>query len=481
MDWKWPLGSQPAASKGLNSNFSIELKIALSDLDATQENAISMFYNLTELHHFLSNHTCRNYIFPMLSPLLKRVFVFLLMVIPLFPCRMLGVIALPGESLSNTYTDGEWHPFLMGELEEFRLQGGSGEWPYNNRDGWAMTSYFVNQDVPHIQTVRSEEEAYLDIDYYYDTSMLLAETEVPILMGHLRQTSSGANDIENPHPFIYTTENGVDYSFGHNGDIDKTAVRELIGDVWLSQHPPQTYGAGSWDGSGWESVVDSELFFFWIIKNIEELDSVLDGIQQALIVLEDQQPWQLKNFLFSDGTDLYAYRRSLMTDIHYFDASQSDSIPPHLSESNHRVIMSTPPTDGAVSELPWIELPDRSLLIFRGDGSTEIHANFIPSGLMEDFPKPDQLKTSPAYPNPFNNSTIIPVHANESGVYTLQVFNTRGQLVFSDTNWIGGGRIYDFIWSGIDDAGNEMTSGSFFFRVSSGNHGISTGKLLLLK
>ncbi|MBT4481687.1 MAG: T9SS type A sorting domain-containing protein [Candidatus Marinimicrobia bacterium] len=422
-----------------------------------------------------------NYIFAMLTPFFKRAIVFLLLVMPLYPCRMLGVIALPGESLSNTYTDGEWHPFLMGELEEFRLQGGSGEWPYNNRDGWAMTSYHVSQDVPEAQTVRSDEEAYSDIDFYYDTSMLLAESQVPILIGHLRQTSSGANDIENPHPFIYTSESGVNFSFGHNGDVGKEGVRELIGDEWLALHPPQTYGAGPWDGSGWESVVDSELFFFWIIKNIENSDSVLEGIQQALIVLEDQQPYQLKNFLFSDGSDLYAYRRSLMTDIHYFDASQNDSLPPHLSDSNHRVVMSTPPTDGAASELPWIELPDRSLLIFKADGSTEIHGNFIPTGFVADAPKPDQNRLTLAYPNPFNSSTTIPVHAYGSGAYTLQVFNTRGQVVFAETNWINDGGVYNFMWSGMDDAGNDLTSGSFFFQISTGSELVSSGKLLLLK
>ncbi|MBC8374975.1 MAG: class II glutamine amidotransferase [FCB group bacterium] len=422
-----------------------------------------------------------NYIFAMLLPFLKRALVLLLLIVPLFPCRMLGVIALPGESLSSTYTNGDWHPYLMGELEEFRLQGGSGEWPYNNRDGWAMTSYHESLGVPEFQTVRSDEEAYSDVNYYYDTSMLLAETQVPILMGHLRQTSSGASDIENPHPFIYTSDDGVNFSFGHNGDVIKESVRELIGDDWLALHPPQTYGAGPWDGSGWDSVVDSELFFFWIIKNIEESDSVLEGIQQALIVLEEQQPWQLKNFLFSDGLDLYAYRRSLMSDIHYFDASQNDSLPPHLSESNHRVVMSTPPAGGDVAELPWIELPDRNLLIFRGDGSTEVHGNFIPTGLIADAQQPDQNRLSQAYPNPFNNSTIIPVHANESGAYTLHVFNTRGQEVFTETNWIGDGSAYNFLWSGKDDGGNDLTSGSFFFQISSGSENVSSGKLLLLK
>ena len=156
----------------------------------------------------------------MFTPLIKRSLVFFALVLPLFACRMLGVIALPGESLSNTYGNGEYHPYLMEELEAFRLQGGSGGWPYNNRDGWAMTSYHIIQDITEYQIVRSDIEAYSDAEYYDQTSTLLMATQVPILMGHLRQTSSGATVIENPHPFIYTSENGQNFSFAHNGDVD---------------------------------------------------------------------------------------------------------------------------------------------------------------------------------------------------------------------------------------------------------------------
>lgn len=410
-----------------------------------------------------------------------RIIMILLTATPLFPCRMLGVIALPGESLSDTYTNGYWHPYLMGELEAFRLQGGSGGWPYNNRDGWAMTSYFFSQELLEFRTIRSDEEAFSDNNYYEETATLLNESQVPLLIGHLRQTSSGATNIENPHPFIYTTVNGVNFSFAHNGDVGKQEVRELIGDDWLTLHPPQTYGAGAWNGSGWENVVDSELFFFWIMKNIEETESVLEGIQQALIVLEDQQPFQLKNFLLSDGTDLYAYRRSSMNDIHYFDASQSEGLPPYLSNSNHRVIMSTPPTGGSAAELPWIELPDRNLLIFRGDGSTEIHADFLTTQIVKDDIKPGHASVRQAYPNPFNNSTIIPLQAYIAGSYTIDVFTIQGQLVFSETQWVNDGSEYDFLWSGQAQNGTELFSGSYFYQFRWGTKPIASGKLLLLK
>ncbi|MCF7827261.1 MAG: class II glutamine amidotransferase [Candidatus Marinimicrobia bacterium] len=417
----------------------------------------------------------------MSKALFKRCLVFFLLVLPLFPCRMLGVIALPGQSLSSTYIAGAWHPYLMEELEAFRLQGGSGGWPYNNRDGWGMTSYHLEGDVLAAQTVRSELEAYSDGNYYNQTAALLSASEVTMLMGHLRQTSSGADGIENPHPFNYANDDGQIFSFAHNGDLDKEDLRALIGDDWLSLHPPQTFGSGNWDGSGWDDVVDSELFFFWMIKNIESSGSTLEGMIQALIVLEQQQPYHIKNFLFSDGYDLFAYRRSSASDIYYFDASNDPNIPPHLSGSNHRVIMSTPPSDGLTSELPWMELADRSLLIFRGDGSTEIHEGFLTTELKNEALRPAACTLSQAYPNPFNASTIIPVNVTESGLYHLNIFNSRGQKVFSESRVINARGMYLFKWTGQNSHGDELSSGSYIYQIKNSEGRFSAGKLLMLK
>ena len=413
----------------------------------------------------------------MFTPTIKGSLIFISLALPLLACRMLGVIALPDHSLSNTYVNDQWHPFLMEELEEFRLQGGSGDWPYNNSDGWGMTSYHISQDIPQAQTVRSELEAFSDNNYYYQTAFLLNPSEVPILMGHLRQASSGANTIENPHPFIYTDDDGTTFSFGHNGDVNKEDLRTLIGDEWLTLNPPQTYGAGPWNGSGWADVVDSELFFFWIIMNIESSETVLDGIIQALNLLEQQQPYNIKNFLFSDGHDLYAYRRSPASDIYYFDASND----PNLSNSNHRVIMSTPPPQGLISEMPWVELSDRTLLIFKADGSTEIYEGFLTTELKYESAIPEQITLSPAYPNPFNNSTVIPLRVDNSGVYTLNVFNSLGQLVYSKARPLNQRGDYNFLWSGHNKQGHELTSGSYFFQIKNGAENIATGKLLMLK
>ncbi len=415
---------------------------------------------------------------PMKFSLIMRLFLFILLTCPAVACRMLGVIALPDNSLSDLDSLGLHNPYLVAELEEFRLQGGSGGWPYSNTDGWAMTGYSITEDNIQSQTVRSEIEAYEDENFYLHTSSLLATDEVPILMGHLRQTSSGADGIENPHPFIYVDSEGTQFSFSHNGDLDKDYLRELIGDDWLEAHPPQTFGSGAWNDDGWDDVVDSELFFFWIMKNVEDENSLLTGIKQALMVLENDIPNYLKNFLLSDGENLYAYRSSLADDIYYFDANTDVNLPWYLTPANHSVVMSTPPSEGNAAHLPWLELANKHLLIFRSDGSSEIHTD-IESTEIEPVQRPELSKLIEAYPNPFNGRTIIPVTVEQTGIYHLSVFDLGGGKVFEFEQPCNVGE-YTFSWSGQNNNGDRLDSGNYFYRIQ-GPESTFTGKLLLLK
>ncbi len=392
---------------------------------------------------------------------------------------MLGVIALPDASLSERDSTLSLHPFLLAELEEFRLQGGSGDWPYNNGDGWAMTSFSMSGSTLQVNSTRSELEAYSDDSYYDQTDLLLTSEVVSVLLGHVRQSTSGAYGIANPHPFIYQGSNGEQFCFGHNGDLDKDVLRELIGDDWLQDHPPQTYGVNPWDGAGWDDVVDSELFFFWIMKNIEEVADVVAGICQALIILEDELPSQIKNFLFSDGIDLIAYRSSPAADIFYFDGSNPDP-PWYLQMSNHRAIMSTPPPTGDLAGIPWINLTNKHLIILKSDGSTELFDVLNLSEISEAQLLPTHTELLQAYPNPFNATTIIPVKVEQAGTLQLNIYDILGRKVYESSRFYVARGFHQLAWNGRDNQGNELGSGNYFFTVQ-GTRLISSGKLLLLK
>lgn len=84
------------------------------------------------------------------------------------------------------------------------------------------------------------------------------------------------------------------------------------------------------------------------------------------------------------------------------------------------------------------------------------------------------------YPNPFNPVTNISYSVPKDGNVNLTVYNTKGQIVRTLVN----GRIkagnHKIIWNGTDNNGNAVSSGVYFYRLSSSEQTI-TKKMLLSK
>lgn len=89
-----------------------------------------------------------------------------------------------------------------------------------------------------------------------------------------------------------------------------------------------------------------------------------------------------------------------------------------------------------------------------------------------------QLKQN--YPNPFNPSTTIEYEIKQSGRIQLEIYNTLGQLIrkLVDEEKLAGK--YSVIWDGKDDYNELVTSGTYFYRIRSGDL-VSDKKMLLLR
>lgn len=84
------------------------------------------------------------------------------------------------------------------------------------------------------------------------------------------------------------------------------------------------------------------------------------------------------------------------------------------------------------------------------------------------------------YPNPFNPTTTISLSVKESGVASLSVFNTKGQLVrVLNDGFISSGK-HSFIWDGKDGGGFPVASGLYLYRLSV-NGETQTRRMLLIK
>jgi hypothetical protein len=102
-------------------------------------------------------------------------------------------------------------------------------------------------------------------------------------------------------------------------------------------------------------------------------------------------------------------------------------------------------------------------------GTAEIPSNFI---LYQN------------YPNPFNSSTRIefelPDRQGSGAKVLIQVFDVVGEKIKTlVSGYYAGGR-YGVTWDGTDDRGEKVASGTYFYRLISGDF-VSGKKMILLK
>ena len=96
------------------------------------------------------------------------------------------------------------------------------------------------------------------------------------------------------------------------------------------------------------------------------------------------------------------------------------------------------------------------------------------------LPLPKQTTMYQAYPNPFNSSTQIRISLPNTMRAKLEVFDIRGRLVkkLVDSIMIAGE--YSYSWNGRNMAGNDVTSGAYFYRLTAGKD-VITKRMLLVK
>jgi len=76
------------------------------------------------------------------------------------------------------------------------------------------------------------------------------------------------------------------------------------------------------------------------------------------------------------------------------------------------------------------------------------------------------------YPNPFNNRTIISAQINKPSNVTLQIFDVLGREVYKTLRDISSAGQIKFRWSGINNNGEELSSGIYFYRIAALSAGI---------
>lgn len=216
-------------------------------------------------------------------------------------CRMMALMGLNGNNLSaSTIYDSTYYGFTnpcLRKLEELGIP---------NNDGWSLAWYDYDDPGPQFNpdhVIRSRDSA--NNHWLFQNTMLqfrLGNVTPRILLGHVRNATSGSPNIPDPHPFIMRY-GGRDYSFMHNGTVSADSIVVLINNLdsnWLVEHQLDT-------------DVDSEVYFSWIMLNIHlQNGNVLQGLKNALWLIyayPNIYGYDI-NFILSDGMDIYAYKQT---------------------------------------------------------------------------------------------------------------------------------------------------------------------------
>ena len=100
----------------------------------------------------------------------------------------------------------------------------------------------------------------------------------------------------------------------------------------------------------------------------------------------------------------------------------------------------------------------------------------------EDSPETISYSLLGNYPNPFNPTTSIKfeVSNNLNKIVIVKIYNAKGQLIKLLALQVNGKGIYEIIWNGLNQKGQQVSSGTYFYTIDFGN-AILCSKMIMIK
>ncbi len=101
-------------------------------------------------------------------------------------------------------------------------------------------------------------------------------------------------------------------------------------------------------------------------------------------------------------------------------------------------------------------------------------------GIDDLIQAPSSASLKANYPNPFNPSTTISFELGEASNVEIVIYNLKGQIVQKLVSEPYTAGAHSVIWNGTDFMGNPVSSGVYYYKMSSGKFS-STRKMILMK
>jgi hypothetical protein len=93
---------------------------------------------------------------------------------------------------------------------------------------------------------------------------------------------------------------------------------------------------------------------------------------------------------------------------------------------------------------------------------------------------PNILTLNPAYPNPFNPTTVISYNLPQAGFVNLKVYDLMGREIRNLSSGFENAGMNSAMWDAKDNQGNIVSSGVYIYRLEAAGQAQSN-KLILLK
>jgi len=84
------------------------------------------------------------------------------------------------------------------------------------------------------------------------------------------------------------------------------------------------------------------------------------------------------------------------------------------------------------------------------------------------------------FPNPFNPTTTISYNIPLDSKVSLEIYNIKGQHVKQLVSGSQPEGYYEVVWNGKDDAGKQVSSGIYYYRITACGKTLNK-KMLMLK
>jgi len=272
------------------------------------------------------------------------------------------------------------------------------------------------------------------------TDNSLTENEWPISI-------SAMMIMDNIDLYLVNSTIGNNYSPGNGGAVylmGKNSNINIINSILYGDLPSEIYIDNEYSSSP---------------SSVTIQNSLIDGGYEEI-----QNPYPFNEVIWLDGNlneNPYWYQEGVF---------------PYMLTDN------SPCIDTGTLALPdGIEVPEFDLA-----GNPRIYGEIIDMGVYEwqgVHTEDNQIFSSQNirnFPNPFNPETTIQFDIMSSSHVILIIYNSKGQAIRRLTDAFYEKGSYSVIWDGLDDNGEPVGSGIYFYQLKTGDN-VLRGKCVLLK